>query len=73
MFGWIAGLADEAKQPVVLQRPQSGVVDATGRVLVTDVSRNAVFVFDQPAGRLEVWDQASAGPDSFSSTRRPNV
>jgi DNA-binding beta-propeller fold protein YncE len=59
LWSWIAGLGETAELPVVLQRPQSGVVDAQGRVLVTDVSRNAVFVFDEAAGRLEVWDQAT--------------
>lgn len=59
MFNWVVGLVDGPEQPVVLQRPQSGVVDAAGRVLVTDVSRNAVFVFDEAAGRLDVWDRAS--------------
>ncbi|HEX6363730.1 MAG TPA: 6-bladed beta-propeller [Albitalea sp.] len=58
LFAWIAGLSGEVDQPVVLQRPQSGVVDPQGRILVTDVSRNAVFVFDEARGRLEVWDQA---------------
>ena len=59
LFAWIVGLLEKPDQPVVLQRPQTGVVDANGRVLVTDVSRNAVFVFDEAAGRLDVWDQAS--------------
>jgi DNA-binding beta-propeller fold protein YncE len=59
LFAWIAGLTDEPDQPVLLQRPQSGVVDAAGRVLVTDVSRNAVFVFDEAGGKLDVWDQAT--------------
>src|SRR6185369_2383118 len=54
------GLTEQPDQPVVLQRPQSGVVDAAGRVLVTDVSRNAVFVFDEAGGKLDVWDKASA-------------
>jgi DNA-binding beta-propeller fold protein YncE len=44
--------------PTVLQRPQSGTVDATGRILVTDASRQAVFVFDPVAGELLVWDKA---------------
>jgi DNA-binding beta-propeller fold protein YncE len=54
---WIAGLFDDPN-PVVLQRPQSGVVDENGRILVTDVSRGAVFVFDQANGRLDVWEFA---------------
>ena len=59
LFAWIVGLNEQPDQPVVLQRPQSGVVDAAGRVLVTDVSRNAVFVFDEAAGRLDLWDHAT--------------
>ena len=59
LFDWVVGVVQGPEQAVVLQRPQSGVVDAAGRVLVTDVSRNAVFVFDEAAGRLDVWDQAS--------------
>ncbi|MGQ0524691.1 MAG: 6-bladed beta-propeller [Betaproteobacteria bacterium] len=46
------------KPLTVLQRPQSGTVDAKGRILVTDASRQAVFVFDTVAGDLMVWDKA---------------
>lgn len=56
----ITGLDEAPEQPRVLQRPQSGVVDEAGRVLVTDVSRNAIFVFDEKAGRLDLWDRATA-------------
>jgi DNA-binding beta-propeller fold protein YncE len=59
LFDWVTGLAGEPDRPVVLQRPQAGVVDAAGRVLVTDVSRNAVFVFDQAGGRLDLWERAT--------------
>ena len=52
--------------PAVLQRPQSGTVDATGRILVTDASRQAVFVFDPAAGELLVWDKAE-GLSNFVS------
>lgn len=52
---WVAGLLD-LQNPVVLQRPQSGTVDENGRILVTDVSRGAVYVFDQPNGVLDVWE-----------------
>jgi DNA-binding beta-propeller fold protein YncE len=58
-FAWVVGLLDQPDVPVVLQRPQSGVVDAGGRVLVTDVSRGAIFVFDEASGKLDVWDQAT--------------
>ena len=54
---WLAGIF-ENPNPVVLQRPQSGVVDENGRILITDVSRAAVFVFDPGNGRLDVWEFA---------------
>ncbi len=53
----IAGLFENPER-TVLQRPQSGVVDEDGRILVTDVSRGAVFVFDETAGQLDVWEYA---------------
>ncbi len=55
---WIAGIVVGDQTPVVLQRPQSGTVDESGRIYVTDTSRQAVFVFDQTAGELLVWDKA---------------
>jgi DNA-binding beta-propeller fold protein YncE len=59
LFAIIVGLGERSENPLVLQRPQTGVVDALGRVLVTDVSRNAVFVFDEAAGKLDVWENAT--------------
>lgn len=55
---WIVGLTSPKTDPLVLQRPQSGFVDASGRIFVTDVSHAAVFVFDSPAGELRVWRAA---------------
>ena len=55
---WIAGLASGDPSPVVLQRPQNGIVDENGRIYVTDASRQAIFVFDQKLGELQVWDKA---------------
>ena len=54
----IAGIVAGERAPVVLQRPQSGVVDDSGRVYVSDASRQAVFVFDARAGELAIWDKA---------------
>jgi DNA-binding beta-propeller fold protein YncE len=54
----IAGIVAGEQAPVVLQRPQSGIADDSGRVYVTDASRQAVFVFDEKAGELAVWDKA---------------
>jgi len=61
VFAWIVGLGQEQTEPVVLRRPQSGVSDERGRVYVTDVGRQAVFVFDEPEGKLQVWDLANGG------------
>lgn len=66
LLNWLVGLNSINSQPVVLQRPQSGMVDAEGRIYVTDVGRGAVFVFDKPAGKLEVWDKAH-GETHFAS------
>ena len=57
-FRWLLGLFGEDEAPVVLQRPQAGVVDEEGRILVTDISRQAVYVFDQKEGRLDIWEMA---------------
>ena len=42
-----------------LLRPQTGVVDQQGRVLVTDAGRAAVFVFDKQQGKLLIWRDAT--------------
>lgn len=57
-FSRLVGLILGEKPPVSLQRPQAGVVDEQGRIYVTDVSRAAVFVFDQEVGSLATWDKA---------------
>ncbi len=57
VFDWLVGLTGQSSTPIVLQRPQSGMVDALGRVYVTDIGRGGVFVFDNVAGRLDVWEQ----------------
>jgi DNA-binding beta-propeller fold protein YncE len=54
----IAGLIVGEAKPLELQRPQSGAVDAAGRIYVTDASRQAVLVFDPLAGKLDVWEKA---------------
>jgi len=56
---WLAGLSYRTRDPIILQRPQGGVVDGEGRIYVTDVSRAATFVFDPVAGRLKVWEMAT--------------
>lgn len=59
---WIAGFAFGKREQIVLQRPQSGAVDSEGRIYVTDVSRQAVYVFDPVDGRLHTWEMAA--PDT---------
>lgn len=58
LFDWLTGLSANNPNPVVLQRPHSGAVDAEGSVFVTDIGRAAVYVFDKPAGRLDIWEMA---------------
>ncbi len=56
---WIVGLASvNPSGPTELQRPQGVAVDNRGRVYVSDISRQAVFVFDRDKGRLDVWQMA---------------
>ncbi|HET9651764.1 MAG TPA: hypothetical protein VFP36_06220 [Usitatibacter sp.] len=62
---WVVGLAGGDDRPEGLQRPQSGITDAQGRVIVSDSSRQAVLVFD-PASGLDTWEQA-AGLTHFST------
>jgi DNA-binding beta-propeller fold protein YncE len=54
----VAGLDERDAKRTVLQRPVTGAVDEAGRIYVTDASRQAVFVFDENAGELLVWDKA---------------
>lgn len=61
VLAWIVGLAKPESTPRRLQRPVHGTVDADGRVLVTDIAWGAVFVFDQAAGELHIWEEAAIG------------
>lgn len=58
-FKTLVGLGDDDNQVRSLLRPQSGVVDAKGRILVTDAGRAAVFVFDEQQGKLSIWREAN--------------
>ncbi|HYD62675.1 MAG TPA: 6-bladed beta-propeller [Noviherbaspirillum sp.] len=55
---WLVGMFDDAEDKIVLKRPQTGMVDVQGRVLVTDIGNQAVFVFDHLAARLHVFIRA---------------
>ena len=60
-FGrWLVGLDERGVPPLVLQRPSGLVGDGAGRLFVSDTSRQAVFVFDEKAGELLVWNNAEA-------------
>ena len=62
VFEWIVGLGRGLpRDPLVLVRPQSGVVGPQGRIFVTDAGAGAVFVFDPVAAELEKWTSADEG------------
>ena len=61
LLRWIVGLGGERRNVVELVRPQTGTVDSRGRVLVTDAGREGVLVFDEPAGKLDAWNDAGDG------------
>ena len=63
---WLAGIGGRGKQPTQLVRPQSGVVDGAGRILVTDAGRPSVFVFDETSGSFQLWREAAVGIDFVS-------
>lgn len=50
----LAGILGE-DAPKFLGRPQSVIVDAEGRILVTDFGQGAIYVFDEKKGVLEEW------------------
>ena len=66
LLALITGMDEAVVDPTVLVRPQTGVVDSAGRVLVTDVGRPGVFVFDEANGSFQLWNKA-AGSMSFES------
>ena len=57
-FKWLVGLTGSSAK-TVLQRPQTGFVDEQRqRIIVTDISRQAIFVFDAINGELVLWERA---------------
>ena len=58
---WLAGVNGDGRRPERLQRPQGIAVDEAGRIVVSDISRKAILVFDPAAGRLAVWTEARPG------------
>lgn len=63
---WIAGIGRGDENVRELIRPQSGMVDAAGRILITDAGREAVVVFDEVAGTLDFWQEAERGRNFLS-------
>jgi DNA-binding beta-propeller fold protein YncE len=57
---WLAGMEPKRDGAAGLLRPQGGMVDAAGRIYVTDVGQRAVFVFD-PVQGLKIWESADRG------------
>lgn len=56
---WLVGLVGSGEDKLVLKRPQTGMTGDDGRIYVTDISNHAVFVFDEAAGKLLVWEMAN--------------
>jgi DNA-binding beta-propeller fold protein YncE len=64
LLRWIVGLGEGLRrEPDELTRPQSGAVDAAGRVYVSDAGRGAVFVFDAAEGKLQLWRSADGAAE----------
>ena len=63
---WLTGLGDGQDRIAQLVRPQTGIVDSRGRILVTDGGSPSVFVFDEMNGSYEVWREAMSGLDFLS-------
>lgn len=61
LLRWIVGMFDGQEDKLVLRRPQTGMVDSRGRIYVSDVSNQAVLVFDKDGGRLLVMAYAEEG------------
>ena len=57
-FRALVGLGSESENLKLLQSPKAGVVDSMGRILVTDAGRQAIFVFDEKLGKLDIWQEA---------------
>jgi len=57
-LSWVAGLDGAEGDRMRVVRPHMGLMDPAGRILVSDVGRGAVFVFDEAKPGLQVWTQA---------------
>jgi DNA-binding beta-propeller fold protein YncE len=57
-FMVLVGLDRDSRRLKTLQSPKTGVVDKSGRILVTDAGHQAIFVFDEKLGKLDIWREA---------------
>lgn len=55
---WLAGIGRSRGDELRLVRPQSGLANESGQILVTDTGQSSIFVFDTLQGSLDVWTQA---------------
>ena len=65
-FKMLIGIRGQNPVPVVLQRPQTGCIDSQGRMLITDVSRHGIMVFDPNVGKLSEWLNATPNTNFIS-------
>ncbi|OUS27995.1 hypothetical protein A9Q98_08585 [Thalassotalea sp. 42_200_T64] len=63
---WQFIIGEFEDEPVVLKRPQSIVGDELGRLFITDISNQSVFVFDTVNGTMEQWPNAKQHYDFVS-------
>ena len=63
---WLVGLGRGDTRVDQLVRPQTGIVDSAGRVLVTDGGRPGVFVFDEVGASYAIWQEAARNVDFVS-------
>lgn len=63
---WIVGLGRGERRVDQLVRPQTGIVDSLGRILVTDSGQANVFVFDETGATYAIWREAGRGLDFVS-------
>jgi DNA-binding beta-propeller fold protein YncE len=66
LIRWIAGITGGGDKAAELIRPQSGMVDSSGRILVTDAGRQAVVVFDETNAEFLIWDEAEPAKSFLS-------